>query len=63
MIPVKNLSSTCLVGSAEIMVCYLENWGKFIFYEADEAVAHRQCARNSDALKPDDGNYPDTILL
>ena len=24
--------------------------------KADEAVAHRQCARNADALKSDEGN-------
>lgn len=32
------------------------------FYKADEAVAHRQCARNADALKPGDGNCSDSIL-
>ena len=27
------------------------------FDEADEAVAHRQCARNADALKSDEGEF------
>jgi hypothetical protein len=32
-----------------------------VVHEADEAVAHRQCARNADALKLGDGNYTDSI--
>lgn len=28
---------------------------EFMSYEADKAVAHRQCARNAEALKSDEG--------
>lgn len=51
MILAKNSSFTWLVESVETMVCFrVRNKNK-----ADEAAAHRQCARNADALKSDDG--------
>jgi histone acetyltransferase SAS3 len=57
MIPAKSLSSTWPVVSVVTMVGLLID---IYLYEADEAVAHRQCARSADALKPDDGKYSDS---
>jgi hypothetical protein len=54
MILAKILNFILLAVSVEIMVSLL---APMLVDEADKAVAHRQCARNADALKPGDGNY------
>lgn len=51
MTPVRNLSSIWPVVFVGIMVCYLG----YVIDKADKAAAHRQCARNADALKSDEG--------
>jgi histone acetyltransferase SAS3 len=51
-IPVRSLSCTYLVKFVVIMVCFTEAVG---IHKADEAIAHRQCARNANALKSDEG--------
>lgn len=55
MILVRSLSCIWPVVFVATMVCLHE---KYIFHEADEAVAHRQCARNAEALKNDEGKVP-----
>ncbi len=48
----RNLNFICLVVFAVTMVCCSR---ACVVDKADKAVAHRQCARNADALKSDEG--------
>lgn len=52
MTQARNSSCTWLAVFAATMVCFDVD---VVFDEADKAVAHRQCARNAEALKSEDG--------
>jgi len=59
MTPAKNLSCTYLAMFVVTMVCLSVT--EYGVNEADNVLAHRQCARNANALKSEDGTLRKTL--